>query len=252
VVAALAAVLGLIVGSYLNVVIYRLPRRASTILPRSRCPGCSAAIGALDNVPVLSYLWLRGRCRHCGAAISVRYPAIELLTSLLFAACGLRFGVSISAAAGALFCALAIALAFIDAEHYLLPDRLTYGGIFAGLALSPFVAWTTPLRSALGALAGALILLGLIGLWLLIRRRYAMGFGDPKMLAMIGAFLGLRGMLVTLFFSSLLGSLVGLALMLLRRVHWQSKLPYGVFLAVGGIVALFVGPQLVEWYLGLL
>lgn len=246
------AVFGLIVGSYLNVIIARLPHRRSTIAPASHCPHCGSKIAPRDNIPVVSYVLLRGRCRYCKERISVRYPVVELITASLLAASVARFGLSFSALAAAALCCLAVVLAFIDAEHLLLPNRLTYGGIVVGLVFSPLVPWTTPLQSLIGALVGAAILLAMIGLWLIARRRWAMGLGDPKMLAMVGAFLGLRGVAVTLFFASALGTLVGVALLATRRVRWQSKLPYGVFLAIGSLISLFFGQSLVDWYLGLL
>jgi leader peptidase (prepilin peptidase)/N-methyltransferase len=238
-----------VVGSYLNVVVHRLPRELSTVRPRSRCPRCGAAIRALDNIPVLSYVLLRGRCRSCAQRISWRYPAVEATTALLFVACFARFGATTSTAIGSVFCALLLALALIDAEHFLLPDKLTYPGILLGLAASPFASWTTPVSSALAALLGALVLLLLIGAWFVVRRQIAMGFGDPKMMAMIGAFLGVRLGVLTLFLASVLGALSGLALLVVGRARWSSRLPFGVFLAAGALLALFVGEPLVDAYL---
>ncbi len=244
--------IGLVVGSYLNVVVYRLPRGQSTVRPRSACPGCGEPIAARDNIPVLSYLLLRGRCRHCEAPISPRYPAVELLMGLLFALCFRWFGLDLATPIAMLFVSLMVTLALIDAEHFILPDKLTYPGTVAGLLLSFWSPWTTPLGALLGAVAGAGTLLLLIGIWYLVRRQMGMGLGDPKMLATIGAFLGVGGVAVTLFVSSILGSLVGVALMARGNVHLQSRLPFGVFLAVAGLVALFAGPQLVTAYLRLL
>ena len=247
-----AALLGLIVGSYLNVVIYRLPRGISTVTPRSRCPECGAAIRAVDNVPVVSYLLLGGRCRDCRARISWRYPLLEAATSALFLASFLRFGVSFEAPAAALLCALLLTLAMIDFDHMILPDRITLPGVAVGIA-SQLVAPLAGLWPAvIGALVGAGILLAVWGLWLLVRREEGMGLGDVKMLALVGAFLGWPGVLVTLFFGALSGSIVGIALMRRGSVDMRSKLPFGVFLALGGLVALFFGDPLVEWYAGLL
>ncbi|MEA2600864.1 MAG: leader peptidase (prepilin peptidase) / N-methyltransferase [Acidobacteriota bacterium] len=255
-----ATVLGLIVGSYLNVVIYRLPLGISTVLPRSRCPECGAAIRARDNVPVVSFLLLRGRCRACGARISGRYPLIEGATALLFLGCYLRFGASFEALAGALFCALMVALAIIDLDHMILPDVLTWPGIVVGILLQPLLSWARlgpgPWRAlaggALGAAVGAGILLAVWGGWYLLRREEGMGLGDVKMLAAIGAFLGWQGVLVSLFFAALSGSAVGVGLMAWRGGDLRSKLPFGTFLALGGLIALFAGERIVEAYARLL
>jgi leader peptidase (prepilin peptidase)/N-methyltransferase len=254
--ACYATILGLIVGSYLNVVIYRLPLGISTVLPRSRCPACGAPIRAWDNVPVISFLLLRGRCRACGARISPRYPLIEGATGLLFLGSLLRFGISWAAVAGALFCALMVALAMIDLDHMILPDVLTLPGIAVGILLQPLVAWAWPgagpwralAGGVLGAAAGAGILLAVWGGWYLLRHEEGMGLGDVKMLAAIGAFLGWRGVLVSLFFGALSGAVVGLGVMAWRGGDLKSKLPFGTFLALGGLIALFAGERIVAAY----
>lgn len=273
-----ATILGLIVGSYLNVVIYRLPRGISTVRPRSSCPGCGQPIRAFDNVPVLSFLLLRGRCRNCGTPIHWRYPAIEAATGLLFLASFLRFGPSFGALGGALFCCLMVVLAGIDAEHYILPDLITLPGIAVGIALQYGLTWAPApswlrgladrlgiagdaggservaavLGGAFGAALGAGILLAIWGSWLVLRKEEGMGLGDVKMLALIGAFLGWPGVLVTLFFSSLTGALTGLALLRFSEAGLKTKLPYGIFLALAGLITLFAGPEMVAWYAGLL
>jgi leader peptidase (prepilin peptidase)/N-methyltransferase len=255
-----AAVLGLIVGSYLNVVIYRVPLGLSTVTPRSRCPGCGAPIRARDNLPVLSYLLLRGRCRACGTRISWRYPAIEAATALLFAACVERFGLTLRTPAAMLFCCLMVVLAMIDADHMILPDRITWPGIAVGIAVQPWapLAGGGPgilpaiVPAVGGAVLGAGILLAVWGAWYLIRHEEGMGLGDAKMLALIGAFLGWRGVLVTLFCGALSGSLVGLSLMRWGSHDMRSKLPFGTFLAVGGLIALFLGEALFGAYARLL
>lgn len=255
-----AAVLGLIVGSYLNVVIHRLPRGISTVRPRSRCPGCGSAIRAIDNLPVVSYLLLGGRCRVCGTPISWRYPLIEALTGLLFVACFVRFGISFETPAAALFVCLMVALAAIDIEHYILPDRITYPGIVAGVALQPLLPWARLWEGpwgalaggALGALAGAGLVLAIWAAWYLVRREEGMGLGDVKMLAVIGAFLGWKGMLVAFFFAVLTGSITGIALLRWGSFEMKSKLPFGAFLALGGLLSLFAGPAIAAWYGGLL
>ena len=250
--AVYAALLGLIIGSYLNVVIYRVPLGLSTVTPRSRCPGCGAAIRARDNVPVLSYLLLRGRCRACATPISWRYPAIEALTAFLFVACVEHFGLTLRTPAAMLFCCLMVALAMIDADHMILPDRITWPGIAAGIALQLWAPLAGLVPALAGALLGAGLLLAVWGGWYLLRHEEGMGLGDVKMLALVGAFLGWKGVLVTLFCGALAGSIAGLALMRWGSLDMRSKLPFGTCLALGGLIALFAGDFLVDSYARLL
>ncbi len=250
--AVYATVVGLCVGSFLNVVAHRLPRRESIVRPRSRCPHCSAGIAARDNVPLLSFVMLRGRCGTCGERIAWRYPAVEAGSGFLWLASWLVFGPTFDGLAAAVFCSLMLVLAVIDAIHLLLPDPLTYGGIGLGLAASFFVGWTTPRDAVFGAAIGAGALLLLIGLWYLLRRVRGMGLGDVKMLAAVGAFLGVGGTLLTLFLASLIGALAGLLFLVRGRLAWSSRLPFGVFLAVGAVVSLFFGARLIAAYTSLL
>jgi leader peptidase (prepilin peptidase)/N-methyltransferase len=246
------AVVGLVVGSYLNVVVHRLPRGLSTVSPGSSCPSCGDPVRAFDNIPVLSYLWLRGRCRSCGARISVRYPLVELATAILFVACVWVFGWSPQAAVAAFFSSLILALALIDLEHMLLPDKLTLPGIAAGLVLQPWIEGVTLLDAVIGALVGAGALILLINVWYWLREEEGMGLGDVNLMALIGAFLGWQGALLALFGGALAGALVGIGLMTARRLGLTSKLPFGTFLAVGALLALFSRGRLVDAYLSLL
>lgn len=245
------AAVGLVVGSYLNVLIHRLPRGLSTVTPRSRCPHCRSAIRPWHNVPVFGYLLLGGRCRDCRRAIHWRYPLVELLTCVCFVACLKVFGPRLDALAAAAFCAVVMVLAAIDLEHLLLPDRLTYPGIALGLLLSPWLSFTDWRGAVLGAALGAGALLLVAGAWHLLHGVAGLGLGDVKMMAMVGAFLGLRGVAVTLFVGSLTGSAVGLAGMLTGRLDSRSRLPFGFFLGVGALVALFFGARLWDAYRGL-
>jgi leader peptidase (prepilin peptidase)/N-methyltransferase len=247
-----AGLVGLVVGSYLNVLVHRLPLGRSTVRPRSRCPACGAAIRARDNLPILSWLLLGGRCRDCGARISPRYPLIEGATGGLFAGCMLRFGFTREAIAAAVLAALLVALAAIDFDHFLLPDKLTLPGIGLGLAAQWLVPSGSLIAGVRGALIGAGLLLAIAGAWELLRGVEGMGLGDVKMLAMIGAFLGAGGVVVTLVFGTFAGSVVGLALVARRGGDLQAQLPFGVFLAAGGVVALFAGEPLASAYLGLM
>jgi leader peptidase (prepilin peptidase)/N-methyltransferase len=264
--AAFACGLGAIIGSFLNVCIHRLPREQSIVRPRSACPSCGRLIAWYDNVPVLSYLLLRGRCRGCGAPIAARYPLVEAATALLFLGLALRRGPGLGWAVDAAFAAALVALIVIDAEHQILPDAITLPGIAAGLA-------TSPLRAALGPDLGspaavfldhlAAAVLGYLMLfavnaayrgWQAMRgvpaagRLDGIGRGDYKLLAMVGAFLGLRLMLFTLFAGAVVGACWGVYLMAFHGYGWRSKLPYGVFLGGAAILALFCGEPIVRWY----
>ena len=242
--------LRLAIGSFLNVVIHRLPRGGSLVSPGSRCPSCGYALGPLDNIPVFSYLMLRGRCRNCRAGISPRYPLVEIATAVLFLAHYAIFGWTPLLAVRLVFAASMVALFAIDLEHHLLPDAITLPGIVAGLLAS---LWLPPgIRDALiGALLGGGVL------WLIGEAYYrysgeeGMGGGDVKMLAMIGAFLGWELVIVTLVFSSIAGSLIGLLLIVTRRGGMKYALPYGTFLSIAAIVASLLGVRIVSWYTGL-
>jgi leader peptidase (prepilin peptidase)/N-methyltransferase len=243
--------LGLVVGSFANVLIHRVPRRESIVFPGSRCPACLAAIPWYLNVPLLSWLVLRGRCRECKAPISPRYPLVEALMGGLFMACAWLWGPSLDTLAAWCFCLLCVALGLVDLEHQLLPDRLTYPGIALGLAFSPFVHHTTWRQSLVGAALGAAIPALLILAYALFKVE-AMGWGDVKFLAMIGAFLGWRGVLLCLLLGALLGSLIGGAYIALSGKGRRTPLPFGTFLSAGALASLFFGARVWGWYAGFL
>jgi leader peptidase (prepilin peptidase)/N-methyltransferase len=267
------ALLGLCVGSFLNVVIHRLPlmmerewRLESAELlgvepkdapapislsaPRSRCPSCGHAIAWHENIPVLSWLRLRGRCAACRAPISARYPAVEILTALLFAACGLHFGAQ---PAVLLWCALVatlIALAFIDLDTQFLPDSLTLPLLWAGIASAAFGWIPVPLKdSVFGAMAGYLSLWFVFHAYRLIRSREGMGAGDFKLLAALGAWMGWQAIPSIILLASAVGAVVGIALIALRRHGRDVPIPFGPYLAGGGVAALFFGEPLARlWF----
>jgi leader peptidase (prepilin peptidase)/N-methyltransferase len=241
--------LGLAVGSFLNVCIHRVPSRLSVVSPGSRCPSCGYALGWADNIPVVSYALLGGRCRACRARISLRYPIVELVTMGVFMLHYAVFGIDpVLIPRLVLACAMIVLFA-IDLEHHLLPNVITLPGIVVGFLFSFFFP-PGPIGSALG------ILIGGGSLWLIGEAyyRYAgqegMGGGDVKMLAMIGAFLGWKLVLVTLVFSSVAGAVVGLAVIVSRRGDLKYALPYGTFLALGGLIASLYGDRVVAWYVG--
>jgi leader peptidase (prepilin peptidase) / N-methyltransferase len=245
----LVGLLGLAIGSFLNVVIHRLPREQSLVSPGSRCPSCGAALRWYDNVPVLSYAVLGGRCRGCRAGISIRYPVVELITAIVFVWHYWVFGWTPLLAVRLLFAAALVALFAIDLEHHLLPDALTLPGIVIGIAASVFLS-----PGLVAALIGALVGGGV--LWLIGEAyfRYSgeegMGGGDVKMLAMIGAFLGWKLVLVTLVLSSVAGSILGVALIVAQRGGMKKALPFGTFLALGALAASLYGDRIVAWYAG--
>jgi leader peptidase (prepilin peptidase)/N-methyltransferase len=247
-----AVLFGLLVGSFLNVLIHRLPREQSIVRPGSRCPACGAAIGPLDNVPVFSWLFLRGRCRACRAPIPIRYPLVELGNGALWAAAFWRAPSWADFAAAAFLCSACLALAWIDAEFQLLPDAITLPGIAVGLTLSFWSVQRTSWQALLGAAigAGALYLVGWI--WSRLRGVEAMGLGDVKMLGMVGALMGPWGVLLTVFFGSVLGSLVGLSLIVSRRGTLATAIPFGVFLAIGAVGAHFFATPVISAYRSLL
>jgi leader peptidase (prepilin peptidase)/N-methyltransferase len=271
---ALMGVLGAMIGSFLNVVIHRVPREQSIVFPNSTCPRCSAQIKFHDNIPILSFLLLGGRCRACKARISARYPAVEALTAVLFAAVAWHDGWSYALGFDLAFVAAMLALLFIDAEHMILPNVITYPGMLFAvitrlvlpyltgpahfddlpqlISLLPpnYPIWLVSIiGAALGALAGggSLWLMGF--LWEKLRGVEAMGFGDVKMMLMVGAFLGWRLTILTILIAALSGSLAGISLMLKRGSRdLQMMLPFGIFLGIGSIISLLLGTRIIDWY----
>ncbi len=247
----LAFSLGLIFGSFLNVIIHRLPLRQSVVFPPSRCPACKEAIRAYDNIPVLSYLLLRGRCRRCRVFISPRYPLVEFLMGCGSLAAFARQGFALEYGVEFAFIAAMLALVFIDYDHRILPNVITLPGTVIGLLL----AWPRPGITLVASVSGAALGAGLLYLvaevYFRVRKIEGMGIGDVKMMAMVGAFLGWKGVLLTLFLGSFVGSLVGLALMMVQGKDLKTELPFGTFLGVAAAATLFAGPFIIEWYSGL-
>jgi len=260
---------GLILGSFLNVCIVRIPKGKSIVLPASACPKCGTAIRPYDNIPVLSYAILGGKCRGCKTRISAMYPAVELLTGSLFWICYHAFGLSFDALKWSVFSAIMIVLVFTDLRERILPDVVNFTGFGLGLALSLFVAPTdgtaqwlashifefpppAPVISLADALFGAAVgsglLWGISELYFRVRGREGMGLGDVKMMLMAGAFLGTKRTLLTIFGGSLLGSILGIAFIMARRKDSDYELPFGTFLGMAAILVVFFGTPLVDWY----
>jgi leader peptidase (prepilin peptidase) / N-methyltransferase len=243
-----AFTMGLCIGSFLNVCIYRLPAGKSIVRPPSACPACGYAIRWYENIPLLSYIFLRGRCRGCRATIALRYPIVELLTGLAALAVVSHFGIQLQSLIYFLFVAALILVTFIDIDHRIIPDSISLPGIPLGFAASfllPNVGWTD---SLIGILLGGGSLLVIAWGYQLIAGKEGMGGGDIKLLAMIGAFLGWKGVLFTIMGSSFIGTLVGLVLMLKARKGMKLAIPFGPFLSMGAVIYLFFGERIIAWY----
>lgn len=262
----LSFVLGAIVGSFLNVCIYRIPRGESIVSPGSKCPGCGAHIRFYDNIPLVSYLVLRGKCRRCGQRISLRYAGVELLTAALFTTLFALFGLSADLAAALVLTCLLIVISFVDLEFLIIPDVLSVGGLLLGLALSfvrtpPFFGQGLSIafgslpafvQSLLGILIGGGILYAIAKLYEIVRRAEGMGGGDIKLLAMIGAFCGITGVVFALVAGSIIGTVVGIPLMLAKGKGVKYAIPFGPFLSLGALVYVAAGDGLIEGVLALI
>jgi leader peptidase (prepilin peptidase) / N-methyltransferase len=265
------ALFGLIIGSFLNVCIYRIPLGKSIVYPGSGCPHCGTAIRFYDNIPVLSFLMLRGKCRSCGKPISVQYPFVELMSGLAFYCCWKEWGLTPPTFVNSLFLSIIIVLIFTDYHHQILPNKLTLPGLIAGLLLSPFQTPEVYLNalsikaasllgfldspfvlslvgSVLGAVIGGGGLFALAFFYERVRKKQGLGMGDVKMMAMVGAFMGIQLAILTILIGSLLGTLVGIYLILFRKMNMQTKLPLGVFLGIGSAFSLFYGLFFIHWY----
>ena len=257
----LVAVVGASIGSFLNVVVYRVPRQLSLVHPPSHCPKCGTGLGPTENVPILGWILLRGKCRHCGTPISMRYPLVEAFTMGLFLLCFAVWGWSWQSVSASLLLSWLLPLALIDIETYLLPELLTRSALIVGALLrisipllqgqGIFAIPPSLLDGIIGMTIGILLLEGIGWLGLLLLGKEAMGGGDGKLLAGIGMWLGWQAVLVTLFLGCLLGSAFGIAIKLVRGKRWSKPIPFGPYLVLGGTISLFFGPQIVKWYLGL-
>jgi leader peptidase (prepilin peptidase)/N-methyltransferase len=248
---AAAAVFGAVIGSFLNVVIYRLPIGQSIVTPPSRCRKCGYLLQWYDNIPILSWLFLRGRCRKCGVGVSIQYPLVELITALLFVLVAWLTPIGPLLATRLILVCILIALFGIDLEHQILPNTITLPGIAVGFLLS-LIAPPGWKDSLIGIVLGGGILYAIAWGYYLWRREEGMGMGDVKMLAMIGAFLGWKAVLVTLVLASFSGAIIGVILMAVQKSDMKFALPFGTFLAIGALVAMLAGEPLITWYAGFL
>ena len=269
----LVLLVGLLVGSFLNVCIVRIPLGVSIVTPPSQCPRCRQPIKFYDNIPVVSYLLLRGKCRNCGLAISWRYPLVELLNALVYGWVYREFGLHGEAILIMALCSSLIVITFIDLDHLIIPDSITLPGMVLGLVVAPFFmpALSEPLpffldrlmpygwphlerviNSLIGLACGAAPLFILGWIWEKLRRVEAMGGGDVKLMGMFGSFLGWKSALLIIMLGAITGSVVGVTLILLRKHKAEQVIPFGPFLAIGAVVTMLYGDPIVFWYLGLL
>ena len=242
-------IFGALVGSFLNVCIFRLPKEESIVWPGSHCPHCNTPIKFYDNIPLISYILLKGRCRHCHRPISFQYPLIEGITALVSLILFVKFGPSLSYLFYFYFVAALIVITVIDLYHQIIPDVISLPGIGVGLLASLVIPQITFLNSLIGILlgGGSLFLVATVYQWLF--KREGMGGGDVKLLAMIGAFLGWKAVILTILLSSLIGSITGIIIMVLKGKDFKYAIPFGPFLSLGAVISLFYGENLIRWYL---
>jgi leader peptidase (prepilin peptidase)/N-methyltransferase len=270
---AVALVFGLLIGSFLNVCIARLPRGRSIVAPPSHCPRCKKDIRFYDNIPIISFLVLRGKCRNCGEPISWRYPLVELMNGLFYLWIVREFPIGGEAFLMMVLCSSLIVITFIDIDHQIIPDVITLPGMLLGLSLAPFFMsalgdplpfnldgilpntgpyLTAFLNSLIGLILGGGPLFAIGWLWEKLRHVEAMGGGDVKLMGMVGSFLGWKGALLSIMLGALAGSIVGVWLIAMRRHKMDRVIPFGPFLAAGAVAAAFYGPDIIGWYLGLI
>jgi leader peptidase (prepilin peptidase)/N-methyltransferase len=243
-------ILGLIVGSFSNVCIYRIPRNESIIYPASHCPKCRSNISPKDNIPLLSYILLKGRCRNCKSKISIQYPIVELLTGLIYLIIYLAYGLSVQTLIYIILSSALITIAFIDLNEQIVPDVISLPGIVIGFIISFFVPYILFINSALGVVVGGgiILIIGLAGS--VIFKKEAMGGGDVKLAAMIGAFLGWRYIVISLFLGFFLGALAGIILIMAKIKSREDVVPFGPFIVLGSLITLLWGEKIISWYIG--
>ncbi|MBU3947257.1 MAG: prepilin peptidase [Proteobacteria bacterium] len=249
----LTFIIGLCLGSFMNVCVYRLPLSKSIVTPRSMCPGCNNFIKFYDNIPVLSYIFLGGKCRNCNIPISFRYPMVEIISGLAALSCFIKFGLSIEWLVYFAFASSLIVITFIDIDHKIIPDVISLPGIPIGLLLASFVLPSMNFKeSIIGILAGGGSLFAIAWIYSLITKKEGMGGGDIKLLAMIGSLTGWKGVLFTIFIASATGTLAGIAVMLKTKKGVKLAVPFGPFLSIGAILYILFGTEIISWYFNML
>lgn len=242
---------GLCVGSFLNVCIYRIPASESLVRPRSACPSCGTPIKYYDNIPVLSYIFLLGKCRACKKSISIRYPLVELLAGGLWLLCYLRYGLTSECFVTIVFVSILVVITFIDIDHRIIPDVISLPGIPLFFLLSVLFTDLGWIPALIGIIAGGGALYIVAEGYYLLTKNEGMGGGDIKLLAMIGAFAGWKGVLFTIFISSAVGTIIGLIVIAVTRNNLKFAVPYGPFLSLGAMIYVFAGPEIINWYYGI-
>jgi leader peptidase (prepilin peptidase)/N-methyltransferase len=242
-------IFGAIVGSFLNVCIFRLPKEESIVTPGSHCPHCKKLIKFYDNIPLVSYILLKGKCRHCHKPISFQYPLVEGITAFISLILFIKFGPSLTYIIYFVFVAALIVITVIDLYHQIIPDVISLPGIGVGLLASLILPQLTFFDSLIGFLlgGGSLFLVATLYQWLF--KREGMGGGDVKLLAMIGAFLGWKAVILTILLGSLIGSIIGISIMILKGKDFKYAIPFGPFLSLGAVIALFYQAEIINWYL---
>jgi leader peptidase (prepilin peptidase)/N-methyltransferase len=253
-------IFGSVIGSFLNVLIYRMPREEKIGLSRSRCPHCKKTIVWYDNIPFFSYIFLKGKCRNCKGPISLRYFIVEFITAFMLCVVWWKYGNPVFSAVYFVFAAMLIVDSFIDLEFFIIPDATNFIGLLFGLLVSAIfpqllgeqIWWHGLLRSLLGAFVGgvSLFLIAVVAEFML--KKEAMGMGDVKLLAMMGSFIGWKMVLFTIFASSLLGTIGGILLIIFGKTTMKGRIPFGPYLAMGAVVSLFWGEKIIQWYAKLL
>jgi len=244
-------IFGAIAGSFLNVCIYRLPRDESILFPSSHCPNCGKPVKLYDNIPILSYAILRGKCRHCKKAISARYPIVETISGLMSIALVMKYGLTLHSLLLLLFVFSLIIITFIDLDYQIIPDILSIPGILAGICASFFIPMAYWIDSIFGILIGGGFLFIIAVTYKWVTNREGMGGGDIKLLAMVGAWLGWKAIPFILFSSSLIGALIGGISLLSARKNLRYKIPFGPFISIASIIYIFFGPEIINWYISL-
>ena len=244
-----AFIFGTAIGSFLNVCIFRLPLDQSIVTPSSHCFSCKKPISFYDNIPLLSFILLQGKCRHCKVHFSYQYPLVELLTGLFFLACVLKWGFTINALSIFIFIGALIVITFIDFEHKIIPDVISLPGIFYGLLAALVFPRISFVDSLVGGLLGGGSLLLVAGFYYLLTKQEGMGLGDVKLLAMMGTFLGWQSILFIIMIGSITGAVIGVAAMLIKKKDRRYAIPFGPFLSLGAVAYLFYGQEIIYWYM---